>query len=806
MFLGFINIRTFIIDRNRTDEALRNSEDKFKYVFDHSITGKSITLPSGEINVNRAFCDLLGYSPEQLQDRKWQDITHPDDIEFTQKILDPVLSGEIDSARFTKRYIRANGSIIWTDVATSLRQDDNGRALYFMTCVSDITDRMQAKDALIVSENRYRRLFESAKDGILILDAETGIILDVNPFLIEMLGYSYEQFIEKAIWEIGAFKDKITNKQNFIELQEKEYIRYEDMPLVTYNGRKIDVEFVSNVYFEDHLKIIQCNIRDITNRKRTEDELKKYHDLLEELVKQRTDELRNSRNLLRTLIDSLPDDIYAKDTESRFIMANNCTLKNLGLGSFSEILGKTDFDILPNEEAAKVSTKEHTTLLRDGNLINYEEQVTGKDGKIHWLDVTKAPMRDREGNVTGLVGINRDITHIKEFEENLKEAKEAAESANIAKSVFLSSMSHEIRTPLNAILGYSQLLQNDGTLSEEQKSWLEIINRSGEHLLILINDILEVSRIESGHITFNPSNFDLHALLRDIEAMFRIKTDAKNLTLLFEHADELPGYITTDEAKLRQIIINLVGNAVKFTKEGGLALRARVKHENDKTRLVVEVEDTGPGISEKDMGKMFQKFGQAEAGIREGGTGLGLAISQQYARLMGGIITVKSEEGKGACFILTIDIDGSETLDKEEKKRGRVIGLKPGLKQYRILIADDNADNREFLRIMLTSAGFDVEEARDGNDAIAKLKIWRPELILMDMQMPVLDGYEATRMIKAMENGKIHIIAVTASAFQEDRQKAIDAGADAYLRKPFKERELFDRIKEVCAGVQYVYQ
>ena len=221
--------------------------------------------------------------------------------------------------------------------------------------------------------------------------------------------------------------------------------------------------------------------------------------------------------------------------------------------------------------------------------------------------------------------------------------------------LFLSNMSHEIRTPLNAILGFSELMQGDKNLSKEHINWLKTINRSGEHLLALINDILEISRIEAGRITFNPSTFDLHALLRDIEAMFRVKTDEKNLSLLFEYSDELPKYVVTDEGKLRQIIINLVGNAVKFTKEGGVAFRARIKHENDKMYFIAEVEDTGPGIAEKDIDKLFQKFGQTEAGIKEGGTGLGLAISQQYAKIMGGEITLRSEEGKGTCFTLTIE-------------------------------------------------------------------------------------------------------------------------------------------------------
>jgi PAS domain S-box-containing protein len=539
--------------------------------------------------------------------------------------------------------------------------------------------------------------------------------------------------------------------------------------------------------------------------KQAEEELKKYREHLEELVKERTNDLNKERNLLRTLIDSLPDEIYAKDTDSRFIIANSHVLRSFKRTNIKEIIGKTDFEILPQNEAIKYYSAEHMVLYDKGQMLNYEVSIQDTDGNLRWYSITKVPMRDEEGNITGLVGINQDITNRKKTEENLIKAKEAAETANIAKSTFLSNMSHEIRTPLNAILGFSELMQSDKDLSLEHINWLKTINRSGEHLLALINDILEVSRIEAGRISFNPATFDIHSLLRDIEAMFRVKTDKKNLSLLFEYSDELPKAVATDEGKLRQIIINLVGNAIKFTKEGGVAFRARVKHENDKMHFIAEVEDTGPGIAEEDMGKLFQKFGQTEAGIKEGGTGLGLAISQQYAKIMGGEITLRSKEGKGTCFTLTINIENGEEFTKEENQKRRVIGLKPGQKLYRILVADDRADNRELLKIMLTSVGFDVEEAQNGNETIAKFKIWSPDLILMDMRMPVMDGYETTQKIKAIGNGKIQIIAVTASAFQEDRQKVLTCGADAYLRKPFKEHELFLCI-ESCLGVKYVYE
>jgi PAS domain S-box-containing protein len=670
----------------------------------------------------------------------------------------------------------------------------------------EVISRQKTEEILKQSEDKYRSLYDSIRDAILISDTNR-MIIDCNAAFVEMFGYSMEEITGKKLYTCYKNKEEFREMANALKNHIGDASFLYSAAFKRKNGTifpgEINVFYLRNS--DGSLTGYIGLIRDITERKQTEEELQKHREHLEELVKERTNDLAKERNLLRTLIDSLPDEIYAKDMDSRFIIANSHVLTSFGRTNINEIIGKTDFEILPQNEAIKYYGAEHVILYSKGQMLNYEVSIQNADGNPCWYSITKVPMRNGDGNITGLVGINRDITYRKEIEENLTKAKEAAETANLAKSTFLSNMSHEIRTPLNAILGFSELMQSDDKVSKEHIEWLRTINRSGEHLLALINDILEVSRIEAGRISFNPSTFDIHSLLRDIEAMFRVKTDQKNLSLLFEYSDELPKTIATDEGKLRQIIINLVGNAVKFTKEGGVAFRAHVKQENDKMHLIAEVEDTGPGVAEEDIGKLFQKFGQTEAGIKEGGTGLGLAISQQYAKIMGGEITLKSKEGKGTCFTLTINIENGEELIKEENQKRKVIGLKPGQKLYRILVADDRANNRELLKIMLTSVGFEVEEAQNGNETIAKFKIWSPDLILMDMRMPVMNGYEATQKIKAMGNGKIRIIAVTASAFQEDMQKSLDAGADAYLRKPFKEHELFECIGS-CLGVKYVYE
>lgn len=399
---------------------------------------------------------------------------------------------------------------------------------------------------------------------------------------------------------------------------------------------------------------------------------------------------------------------------------------------------------------------------------------------------------------------------VEERTAELAAATEEAQSANKAKSSFIANMSHELRSPLNAILGFSQLMLRSRGLSKEYAENLGIITRSGEHLLTLINNVLDLSKIESGKTTLNEKNFDLYRLLDDIEDMFGLKAKEKSLQLACDRSPEVPRYIRTDEVKLRQVLINLLNNALKFTQEGGVSVGATLAADQGHERVAIhfEIADTGAGIAPEEIDSLFEAFVQTSTGKQaQEGTGLGLPISRQFVQLMGGDMGVRSQVGKGTVFYFDIEVPRVEGADIESNKPTRqIIALAPNQPRYRILIVDDKPINRKLLIELLNPLGFELKEASNGQEAVDIFSEWEPHLIWMDMRMPVMSGYEATRAIKASPKGETtKIIALTANVLEEEKAVVMEAGCDDFMRKPFRETEIFEMMS-THIGVSYVYE
>ena len=393
------------------------------------------------------------------------------------------------------------------------------------------------------------------------------------------------------------------------------------------------------------------------------------------------------------------------------------------------------------------------------------------------------------------------------LEKELIKARKIAEEANHAKSAFLANMSHEIRTPMNSILGFSQLLLQEPGLNVPQKNYLNTINRNGEHLLKVINDILEISKIEAGQDLLHIHSFDLHALLEDIESMFRLQAEAKGLQILVERTRAVPRSVIGDESKLQQVFINLIGNAIKFTEQGRITLRVHCRRINPKKwKLFFDVEDTGIGIPSAEANKLFQRFQQTRAGKGfRGSSGLGLAISYEFVKMMDGNLSVHSHKGRGTVFSFNIALEQGPDESITRRDRRRVIGLQPGQSYFRILIIDDQEDTRELLLQLLAPLGFFVRHAVNGQEAVTEFNTWQPQLILMDLRMPVLDGHAAIRTIRKSKKGRdVKILALTASVFEDSRKETITDGADDFLGKPFQVSDLLEKISELL-GVQYMY-
>ena len=532
--------------------------------------------------------------------------------------------------------------------------------------------------------------------------------------------------------------------------------------------------------------------------------------------------LRESESKYRRIIDTANEGIWVLGLDTLTTSVNVKMTKMLGY-STEEMIGRPVTDFMFEEDVLDHLKKMENR--QKGISENYERRFRRKDGEAVWTIASATPIFDTEYHALGSFAMFTDISERKQAEEDLQHyrdqleetiaqrttellmARNAAEAANKAKSIFLANMSHELRTPMNAILGFSNVMRRDPQLTESQRENLDIINRSGEHLLNLINDVLEVAKIEAGRLQLEVAAFDLGAMVRDVTEMMQIRAQEKDLQLLLDQSSEFPRYIKGDEARIRQILINLINNAVKFTEQGSVTVCLGVKN-NARQHLLIEVKDTGSGIAPEDQLRLFEPFVQLADGETQQGTGLGLTITRQFVQMMGGNIVIESTLGNGTLFRVDLPLElaiPDEIIGSETYKTGEVVGLMPGQPKYRIMIVEDQKENQLLLSRLMTDIGLEVKIADNGKQCLALFQEWHPDLIWMDRRMPVMNGLEATKRLRRLPDGqKVKIVAVTASAFKEQQQEMLNAGMDDFVRKPYRFEEIYECLSRQL-GLKYVY-
>ena len=641
----------------------------------------------------------------------------------------------------------------------------------------EILEHEFTEAALRESEEKFAKAFRSSPDGMALLSNDTYKHIDVNNKWSEITGYSREEAIGAAPSDLNLWVD-LNERDRMLEILgvEGRVFNYE-ANFVTKEGKKFTglissetIEFGGNVF-------AIYAVKDISDRK-----------IIEENIKE-------SEKKYRDLVESANCIILRWDTQGRICFLNDYGLRFFGY-QLEDIIGSYILDTFVSSK--DVSGEDLRNMIAEicctpeKYQLNENENIC-KDGRRVWVTWSNKPIYDDQGKLIEILSVGTDITDRKQAEKELQSAKEVADTANLAKSEFLANMSHELRTPLNGILGYAQILKR-GYDPDKHKAGLEVIQRSGEHLLTLLNDILDLSKIEAKKLELNPSEFDLPKLLQSITDIFQLQVRAKDVELIYQPLTTLPTTMYGDEKRLRQVLINLFGNAVKFTDRGSVSLSVSVHpcESNHNYKVRFEIADTGVGIDPDKLEEIFLPFQQAgDRSRRYSGTGLGLPICQKIVEMMGGQLHVESRLNEGSIFWFEIELTEVPNHIQPILIDSRTITGYLGDRR-KILVVDDKTENRMVLNDLLTPLGFIVAEAIDGYDCLTKAQSFEPDLILLDMVMPQLDGHETTKWLRQLpmfENTAI--VMVSASAFNQDRSLSIAVGCNDFIAKPIDPDTLF---------------
>ncbi len=760
-----------ITERKHMEEALTQANERFLTVLN--------SLESAIYVVDPHTCEVL-FANQYLQQRLnrdniigtlcWQtvyqqpvpcDFCINDQLLTSTKLPRKVYSWELQDPLTNRWLFIRSHAIRWTD----------GR-LVRLDIATDMTERKQMEECLRQSEQKYRRLYETMRDGFVVTDMQ-GLFLQFNPVFQQMLGYSAEELCQLTYQDITpshwqTMEDRIVKEQvlarGYSDVYEKEYIR-KDGSLFP-----VDLRIHLLTDAEGQRTGMWGFVRDITDRKWIQEKL------------------RVTGAYYRSLIEASLDPLVTITRDGKISDLNAATESITGY-SRRELIGKDFSNYFTQPDQAKMVYQQ---VFHEGMVRDYELAIRHRDGHVIPVLYNASVYRDEEGDVIGVFAAARDITAQKRAELELRQSKEAAETANRAKSAFLANMSHELRTPLNGILGYAQILSRDKSLTSKQKGGVAIIQRSGEYLLTLINDILDLSKIEAGRLELYPTDFHLGEFLHGINDLFQLRAHQKGIGYQYEMLSPLPTGLHGDEKRLRQILINLLSNAIKFTDHGEVSLK--LSYYNDK--MLFQVEDSGIGIALEDQQNIFLPFQQVGPhNSQMEGTGLGLPITQKLVELMGGKLQVESVLGEGSIFWMLLALPPSTVVQSTHLIAPTVVGFQgPPCK---ILVIDDQPENRSVVADLLTPLGFEVYQASDGQIGLEQTMAIHPDLILMDLVMPVMDGFQLIHRLRKLQKfGHTPIIAVSANVFGSHQQQSLEAGCDDFLAKPIRAEVLFNILQK----------
>ncbi|PTX99066.1 PAS domain S-box protein [Opitutus sp. ER46] len=767
--------------------TVQQREQEIRSVFHAAPVGIALMRRRVFRRVNDRFADMFGYAEHELIGRSPR-LLYPDDESYERaghELRSPAGASPVPTE---STYVRKDGARV--EVLLKSAPIEGGSGEDHVVTVLDITERKRAEAALRESENRFNRIFHLIPNAITLSDHASGRLIEVNRGFEEYFGISREEAVGRTALELGLWAVPAERARMRELLQQT---NGETRGFQTAFRRRDGSEFRAEVA-----------VREFRSGDATTAGLTIINDVTSKWQAEAS--LRLSEANYRGIFENALEGIFRSVPSGRYVDVNPAMARMHGYASPAEMI-ETVTDMATQVYANPEDRQRILDYLaRTGRVDAYEYPARHKDGHAFWVLLTGRCVYDATGKLLHYEGTCLDITEHKRLAE-MQAAKAQAEIANRAKSAFLANMSHEIRTPMNAILGFTQLLLRDQTVTPAQRERLETIDRNGEYLLALLNDVLEISKIEANRASLKLAPCDLGALARDVHSMFGARAEAKGLALVIEGLSSLPRRVITDDGKLRQILVNLLGNAVKFTPHGRITLRLRALREDDAHWLIQgEVEDTGVGISAEDQTRLFQRFEQAAAGRALGsGTGLGLVISRGFARLMGGDITVRSEVGHGSTFSVALRVGAvaDEAPDERRAAARCVLRLRPGQRVRRLLVVDDQGDSRRLLSELLGGVGFEIREAADGAAAIDVFEAWRPDAIIMDLRMPNMDGAEATRRIREREHGRtVKILGLSASVLGEDPRPI--PGTDDFLGKPFRDAELFERLRRLL-DVEFEY-